>query len=145
MLRWTKEKFVKTLQKKGINQEDIDKIKMADSKGGVRYRIEPGTMDFETEVKIDDIVDRENAITNIQRAALVTTVSFGVATVVCAISDFFKGRRLKRNLKKQLEEEASCDDEEANVDRINIDTVEVKTAKIDKAKIDTVDINKKKN
>lgn len=140
MLKWTKEKFVTTLQKKGISQEDIDKIKMADSRGGVRYRIEPGTMDFETEVKIDDIVDRENAITNIQRGTLVTVACFGASTLICAVADFVKGRRLKRKLKKQLKEEALNDDEEANVDTVNIDTVEVKTAKVD-----TININKKKN
>jgi hypothetical protein len=129
MLRWTKEKFVKTLQKKGIDQENIDKIQMADSKGGVRYRIEPGTMDFETEVKIDDIVDRENAITNIQRAALVTAASFGVSFLVCTVADFVKGRRLKRNLKKQLKEEAlnnNKDDEANRIDDTDLDVNEKK-------------------
>lgn len=119
MLKWTKEKFVTTLQKKGISQEDIDKIKMADSRGGVRYRIEPGTMDFETEVKIDDIVDRENAITNLQRGALVAVVCFGTSTLICAVADFVKGRRLKRKLKKQLKEEALNNDEEADANRID--------------------------
>lgn len=156
MLKWTKEKFVKVLQKNGIDQKDIDNIQMAETTGGrVRYRIDPGAMDFETEVKIDIIVEKQNFITHVQAAALTTALCFGATTVICAVADFVKGRRLKRNLKKQLKEEVSCNDGEANVDRVDIDnievntvkinTVKVDTAKVDTAKIDTVDNNKKKN